>query len=209
MSKTELPLPADFSNLLKQIKARIQQAQTRAVLSANAEMVQLYWDIGRMIDTRQAREGWGAGVIPRLALELRNELPEEKGFSERNIGRMIAFFRAYPAPADFLPQAAAKLPSRTILPQAAAKLPPHTKVPQAAAQWSGSLLWSIPWFHHIILIEKVKDQNDRLWYMRETLANGWSRNILLAMIQSAAHQRQGKALTNFERLLPAPQSDLA
>jgi hypothetical protein len=77
---------------------------------------------------RQEQEGWGTGVVPRLAVDLKNELPEQKGFSERNLARMVAFFRAYP----ILPQAAALLESRkpaaspatltAILPQAAAKL---------------------------------------------------------------------------------------
>ena len=98
MSKPSLP--ADYAGLLKEIKARIQQAQTRAVLSVNAELVRLYWDIGRMIDDRQRQEGWGAAVIPRLARELRNELPEVKGFSERNIKRMLAFYRDYPDPVN-------------------------------------------------------------------------------------------------------------
>ena len=57
-------------------------------------------------------------------------------------------------------------------------------------------------------MEKVKDRTTRFWYMQQTLTNGWSRNILLAMIQSKAHARQGQAITNFERLLPSPQSDL-
>jgi predicted nuclease of restriction endonuclease-like (RecB) superfamily len=56
---------------------------------------------------------------------------------------------------------------------------------------------------------KVKDLKARVWYMQQTLANGWSRNVLLTMIQSQAHRRQGMALINFERLLPSPQSDLA
>ena len=89
---------------------------------SNAELVRLYWDIGRMIDGRQRRQGWGQAVIPRLARELRNELPEIKGFSERNIGRMIAFYRAYPRPSDFLPQPAAKLSLPQKMPQAAAKM---------------------------------------------------------------------------------------
>jgi len=76
---TNLHVPADFPKLLKEIKARIQHAQSRAVMSVNAELVRLYWDIGRMIDARQQREGWGARVIPRLARELRNELPRRKG----------------------------------------------------------------------------------------------------------------------------------
>ena len=80
---TELKLYAD---LLGDIKSRIREAQIKAGLSVNAEMILMYWDIGRMIHERQQEKGWGAGVIPRLAMDLRNELPEVKGFSERNIG---------------------------------------------------------------------------------------------------------------------------
>jgi predicted nuclease of restriction endonuclease-like (RecB) superfamily len=201
-------LPPDYAVLLTEIKDRIAQAQTRAVLSVNAELVRLYWDIGRIIDARQKEEGWGAAVIPRLARELNNELPELKGFSERNIDRMIAFFRAYPGPADFSPPAVAKLPTPPKSSPAVAKLSALRKVPQAAARFPDSVLWSVPWAHHVVLMEKVKDEATRLWYMEQTLANGWSRNVLLLMVQSQAHRRQGKAVTNFERLLPAPQSEL-
>jgi type I restriction enzyme M protein len=86
MANKEQPDRKSFAALLADVKLRIQTAQTRAVLAANAELIRLYWDIGRMIDARQKLEGWGAGVIPRLAAELKNELPELKGFSERNIG---------------------------------------------------------------------------------------------------------------------------
>jgi predicted nuclease of restriction endonuclease-like (RecB) superfamily len=208
MSRSQAPVPAGFPRFLKEVKARIQEAQTRAVLSANAQLVRLYWDIGRMIDQRQQQQGWGAAVIPRLASELRNELPEIKGFSERNIDRMTAFYRAYPAPGDFSPPPVAKLSSPTKVPQAVAKSPVARKVPQPAAELPDSLLWSVPWAHHIVLIEKIKAISVRLWYMHQTLANGWSRNVLLMMIKSEAHRRQGKALTNFDRLLPSPQSDL-
>lgn len=195
MNKKSLPVPGDFPILLKEIKGRIQQAQTRAMLSVNAELIQLYWDIGRIIAERQQQEGWGAAVIPRLVRELKNELPEIKGFSERNIGLMIAFYREYPKPAEFLQQAAAKLEKAR-------------KVPQLAAKMPDAIFWSIPWFHHVVLIQKVKTLTTRLWYMQQTLANGWSRNVLLLMIRSEAHARQGQAITNFERLLPLPQSDL-
>jgi len=97
-----------FAALLTEVKGRIQAAQTRAMLTVNAELVRLYWDIGMIIDRRQRSEGWGAAVIPRLARELTSELPELKGFYERNIGRMIAFYREYPDPMAFLPQAVAK-----------------------------------------------------------------------------------------------------
>ena len=100
---------SDFAALLADVKQRIQTSQTRAVLAVNAELVRLYWDIGCIIEERQKREGWGAAVIPRLAQELKNELPELKGFSERNIGRMLAFYREYPDPVSILPQSVAQL----------------------------------------------------------------------------------------------------
>lgn len=187
--------PNNFSALLDDVKGRIQTAQTRAVFAVNAELVRLYWDIGRIIQGRQEREGWGAAVIPRLARELHNELPDLKGFSERNIKRMLAFYRAYPSP-------------ESIMSQAVAQSQAQRKVPQPAAQMRDALLWSIPWFHHVILLERVKDLNIRRWYMEQTLDNGWSRNILGMMIEAQAHARQGKAVTNFEKRLLAPQSDL-
>jgi predicted nuclease of restriction endonuclease-like (RecB) superfamily len=213
---------SDFAALLADVKGRIQSAQTRAVLAVNAELVRLYWDIGRIIDDRQHREGWGAAVIPRLALELKNELPDLKGFSERNIKRMLAFHREYPDPIAILHQPAAKLRAKLILPppvakssepaivpQPAAQLKTVAKGPQAAALLSNSLLWAIPWFHHVILLEKVKDLPTRRWYMEQTLVNGWSRNILALQIDAQAHDRHGKVVSNFAATLPATQSDLA
>jgi hypothetical protein len=135
---------SEFAALVTEIKGRIQTAQTRAVLTVNAELVHLYWDIGRIIHERQQRDGWGSAVIPRLVRQLHNELPELKGFSERNIGRMIAFYRSYPDPA-------------VILPQPVAKLPELSNVPQLVAKLDDSLLWPVPWAHHVIIMEKVKD----------------------------------------------------
>lgn len=67
----------------------------------------------------------------------------------------------------------------------------------------------IPWAHNVLLMQRVKNSDDRRWYMEQTLTNGWSRDILSHMIQSAAHRRQGQAITNFAQLLPPPQSNLA
>ena len=200
---------SDFAALLADVKGRIQAAQTRAVMAVNGELVRLYWDIGRIIADRQRREGWGAAVIPRLALKLKNELPDLKGFSERNIKRMLAFHRDYPDPIAMVQQPAAPLPASAKVPQPAAQLIPSPKVPQPVAQLPEPLLWSVPWAHHVILMDKVPDLPTRRWYMEQTLANGWSRNVLGLMIDARAHSRQGKAVANFEKRLPAPQSDLA
>ena len=93
-------VPAGYVHLLKEIKDRIQQSQTRAVFSVNAELIGLYRDIGRMIDDRQRKEGCGAAVIPRLARDFATNCRREKGYSERNIKRMLAFYRPYRDPAQ-------------------------------------------------------------------------------------------------------------
>jgi len=70
-------------------------------------------------------------------------------------------------------------------------------------------LAQLPWYHDIALVEKVKSESERLWYAQQAVQNGWSRNVLVHQIESSLYERQGQALTNFNRTLPAPQSELA
>ncbi len=70
-------------------------------------------------------------------------------------------------------------------------------------------LAQITWYHNIALIEKVKLLEQRLWYAKQTIQYGWSRNILVHQVESGLYHRQGKATTNFEKTLPRPQSELA
>jgi len=79
--------------------------------------------------------------------------------------------------------------------------PDETIVQQLAAQ--------IPWFHNCVLLDKIKRPEERVWYIRQNISQGWSRNVLVHQIESGLYERQGRALVNFERTLPAPQSELA
>jgi len=74
-------------------------------------------------------------------------------------------------------------------------------VQQVAAQ--------LPWFHNCVLLDKLSEPGDRDWYARAAIQHGWSRTVLVHQIESGLHRRQGKAITNFDRALPSPQSDLA
>jgi predicted nuclease of restriction endonuclease-like (RecB) superfamily len=173
MSKETSPSSA-YKALLADLKRRIQEAQVRAGLAVNRELVLLYWSIGREILVRQDREGWGAKVIDSLARDLHQSFPEMKGLSPRNLKYMRALAEAWPE---------------------------ESIVQQAAAQ--------IPWFHNCTLLDKLKDPLERLWYTQQTIAHGWSRNVLILQIESGLYRRQGKAISNFEVALPKPQSDLA
>jgi predicted nuclease of restriction endonuclease-like (RecB) superfamily len=79
--------------------------------------------------------------------------------------------------------------------------PDEPIVQQLAAQ--------IPWFHNCTILDKVKIPTEREWYIRRTIQNGWSRNVLIQQIETGLYRRQGKALTNFTRTLPEQQSELA
>lgn len=188
---------SQYPALLSEIKNQIQTAQSRAMLAVNAELLRLYWQVGQILHYRQAQAGWGAGIIPRLAQDIRNELPEVKGFSARNLDRMLAFARAYPQPQDFSPQLVAKMACVEIVPQTVAK-----------TALEESLLWQLPWGHHALLLEKIKDLDVRCWYLGQTLAQGWSRNSLALHIKNQTHARQGQIISNFAERLPSPQSEL-
>lgn len=131
-----------YADLLTEIKSRIQTAQSRAVFAVNSELIRLYWHVGNTLNARQSEAGWGAGVIPRLATDIRNELPEIKGFSERNLKRMLAFFRAYPDDDLFVPQAVAQSGTQAV-----------------------QAMCALPWGHHVLLLERVKDEARRRWYI--------------------------------------------
>ena len=205
-----------YRDLLGDIKTRVRQGQHRAALSANAEMIALYWDIGRLIAARQEKEGWGAGVIPRLAVDLKNELPEQKGFSERNLKYMIRFAREYDSSAivqrsvaQLVPQPVALIEKSEvdepgILQQPAAKFDSATLLPIVQRS-----IAQLPWGINITLMEKISHLPTRIWYARQALEQGWTRDTLTLQIKNRAHERQGAAITNFATTLPEPHAAIA
>lgn len=184
------PLPSGYGDLLEDLKGRIRQARARAGLAVNQELLLLYYGIGLDLDRRDRQEAWGSSIIDRLSRDLRQAIPEMEGLSSRNLRRMRAFYRAYP-----LDEVAV-----SVWPQAVAKLE-LVKWPPAVAK--------LPWAHNVILLEKCKDPEARAWYAQAALHHGWSRNILAMQIDTELHLRQGQSVTNFDRTLSPPQSDLA
>ncbi|MBI4747055.1 MAG: DUF1016 domain-containing protein [Acidobacteria bacterium] len=76
-------------------------------------------------------------------------------------------------------------------------------------QFVQQLVAQIPWGHNLRILEGVKSPVEREWYVRQTIENGWSRNVLTHQIESRLYHRQGQAITNFTHALPATQSELA
>jgi predicted nuclease of restriction endonuclease-like (RecB) superfamily len=191
-------LPAGYPALVEDLKRRIRVAQLKAALSVNRELVSLYWHIGRSIARSQEVQGWGRSVVDRLAADLQRAFPAMEGFSPSNLWRMRAFYLAWPEANLAPPARESRAPGK--LAQPARELEPGGRPPEIAA---------IPWWHNVILVEKVGDARARLWYARQAIEHGWSRAVLAHQIESDLFGRQGKAVTNFRATLAPPQSDLA
>ena len=179
MAKNTEVSTANYKKFITSLKAKIRSAQVKGAIAVNRALIKLYWEIGKEILEKQEQKGWGSNVLERVARDLQNEFPGVEGFSRRNMFRMRAFYQAY------------------------------EKVPQAVAQLDDLPIFSIPWGHNALILEKVKNTAERLWYAQKTIENGLSRSVLTIWIENDLYRREGKAITNFKAVLPALQSDLA
>jgi len=176
----------NYLSFLNELKKEIAESRIKVAFTVNEQLLQLYWKIGNRIFQQRSAEGWGTKIIERLSNDLRTEFPDIKGISPRNLKYMQSFAEAYPS---FLQAPLAKSESS----------PAILQVPLA----------KLPWYHHITLLDKVKNADERLFYIIQTVQNGWSRNMLVNQIESDLYSRKGKAVTNFSSTLPPQQSDLA
>jgi predicted nuclease of restriction endonuclease-like (RecB) superfamily len=194
-----------YLKLLTALKARIASARIKAALAANAELIHLYWDIGKSILGQQKQKGWGAKVTETLSRDLRKEFVGMKGLSKSNLDYMQRFAETYPQ--LFSPQRVGKSINQsnmrvkqTISPQLVGKLMLFRET-----------IGQLPWGHNRLLMEKLSDNEERLWYALQCVKNGWSRNVFANQITSGLYHRQEKKgkSTNFKKILPSVQSELA
>jgi predicted nuclease of restriction endonuclease-like (RecB) superfamily len=185
----------EYKQWLNDLKLRIRRSQIKAAVKVNTELLHLYWDLGQDIVTRQLESAWGSGFFEQLSRDLRSEFPHLKGFSPRNLDYIKRFYLFY-------------YQGNTILQQPVAKLSDPYKH-QSDSEFENPPIFQIPWGHHIQIITKCKSNKEAMFYVHKTIENGWSRAVLMHFIEVDLYTAQGKALTNFSRLLPEPQSDLA
>jgi predicted nuclease of restriction endonuclease-like (RecB) superfamily len=105
----DLALPTGYTDLLGELKKRVRAARAKALRTVNTQLIELYWSIGNDVSAQQDSQGWGSGVIKRLAEDLRAEFPEMKGFSPRNLQYMTTFAKAWSG-TSIAQQAVAQLP---------------------------------------------------------------------------------------------------
>lgn len=178
-----------YGELLQMLKEKIKAAQLKAIHTINNELLSVYWEIGNSISIQEKAAGWGGKIVDKLAADLKAEFPEMKGLSSRNIRYMRDFALAYPffQKKDLQDLEFIENKEVIILQQLAAKL---------------------PWGHHQVLLTKLKTEQERVFYIKKTVENGWSRSVLEYQIEIGLFKSQGALVNNFNATMSSNECDL-
>lgn len=192
---------AEYSRWIQELKERYRRSQIKAAAKVNCEMLRFYWSLGRDIVARDAENVYGSGFYRNLSQDLKAAIPEADGFSRQNLQYMKKMYLLYSELSTNCQQLVGN--SETEICQ---------QLVGTSQGINDDIIFSVPWGHHCTLIDKYFGSGERetaLFYAHKVVEDGWSRNILKSFIDTNLHLRQGKALTSFSRLLPAPDSELA
>lgn len=226
----------NFDAFINAVGSEIQQAQVRLITAANAQMLFHYWKMGNYILYHQQLHGWGSKTIKQLAKAIRLNFPEKKGYSERNLTYMCQFAKAYSlrtlqnfieTDAKLIAPSVEKIADEVrylnnvqFTQEPLAQIQKIDKTISAMLQTSindiekdfvCSPISKINWTSHVILLDSSLPLGNKYWYMKQSVENGWSSNVLKIQIETNLFKRQieTQKVNNFTKTLPAPQSDLA
>lgn len=209
MDKSINILDQDYSLWLQDLSKRYRQSQIKASIKVNGEMLKFYWSLGKDIVAMKAESRWGSKFFKNLSKDLKEANPKSTCFSPTNLLYMKNFYCMYQSYFEIGQQVADQF--QTVgKPLQLAEQKNQNEITQQVVEQIWEDITSIPWGHHTILIDKYLDNPKKaLFYVHQTVVNGWSRNVLLNFIGTGLYERQGKALTNFKQTLPSEDSDLA
>ncbi|MDY0365405.1 MAG: PDDEXK nuclease domain-containing protein [Arcobacteraceae bacterium] len=167
---------AHFKEFVQEIKRKIYSVKSKAILTANKLMIELYFEIGKSVVEKQEALGWGKSVVEQMSKDLISEFGEKSGYSTQNLWYMRQFYLAYKDSSNLQ-----------------------------------QLVGEIPWSSNILIFSKCKDDREKEYYIKNTIQNGWNRNVLMHYIKTDLFSRdkiENKS-NNFEMALPIELSELA
>ena len=210
----------DYKQWILSLSQRFRQSQIKAAVHVNQEMLRFYWELGSEIVALNVEERWGEGIMQSISQDLKEALPGISGLSPTNLYYCKKWFLTYYQEFINLQQPVVKIQndSDSNLQQPVVKIQ-ETSIGKTETLFAAknqvlqqivTEFFSVPWSHHIRIIDKCKkDASKALFYVHQTIQNGWSRDVLLNFLDTDLYERSGKAITNFSTTLPAVDSDLA
>ena len=209
---SDIEKTTEYFSWIGELKKRYHATQIKAAISVNTALLEFYWNLGKDISDKYPGKKRDIGFYKALSTDLKVAIPDAKGLSSTNIKYTRYFFELY-AGKSYRPQLVDDnknmqqvIDSKHIAPYFQQLADDNSNEPQLLQ----SLLVRVPWGHHRIIIDKCSNDVEKaLFYLRKTVENGWSRNILAIEIDGDLYSRQGKAVTNFTLTMPNADSDLA
>ena len=200
-----MSISSTYSHYIAEVKQQIIQSRFIAARLVNREQLMLYLVIGKGLSEKVTSEKWGTKVIEQMAIDLQKELPGLRGFSFTNLKNMKQFAEEY-ASVQFLPLSTAETKTTDNQELTISQLATGLIGQSPTGQFEGltpELFFGVGFTHHILLLNKCKDWQMRLFYLKQAIENHWTVDMLEWQIKANLYQKQGKTIqNNFEKTLP-------
>ena len=183
----DFKIDAEYTKWLSEIKRRYRSSQIKAAVKVNAEKLAFNWSLGRDLEIRKAEEKWGSGVVEQLSLDLQEAFPLDKGFGSRNLWNMrkwYLFFSSSEAIAK-LHQVGAELQQTTFQ-----RIINQKQVGGEIVSNFPLVLSLVPWRHQVNITTKCKSVDEAVFYLKESILNGWSRQTLDNALKANLYKTQ-------------------
>ena len=178
-----------YNEMLREIIAEVKMTRVVIANRLSSSVTNLYWNIGKRLASEKLEKGYGGKVVEQLSADLKSEFPDTEGFSPRSLWDMKRLYEFYTQTDQILLQPAAEF-ENNILPQVVAVL---------------------PWGHNRLILSKIKDRQEAIYYAEAAVKMGWTRNLLLNFIKADTYHnaKELPKLHNFETTLPEHLQELA
>ncbi len=175
----ELITDSNYKSWIKSLKENIYSAQIKASIAVNEEMLRLYWNLGKDICDNQFESSYGSKFFETLSRDLKSAFPDVQGFSVSNLKYMKRFYLFY------------------------------KEIRHQLGDEFENQIFVIPWRHHVEIFTKAKSKEEALFFVQKTKENGWSRAMLVNMMDTRLYETKGNTVNNFSLTLPKEDSECA
>ena len=166
-----MPTDNTYSQFIQQVKQQILESRYQAAKLVNKELLLLYFNIGKMIFEKVHKEKWGNAIVDNLSKDIQAELPGLRGFSSKNLRNMRLFYETYRNDETW------QLPTAKIQYDRGKQIG-QSSTAKIKTAFTDEVFTALSFTHHILLLNKCKDLNERFFYMQQASANHWTVNLL-------------------------------
>jgi len=187
----------NYKIVIKELKSMILASRYKAAALANKELLSLYFSVGKLISEKTREGEWGAGALTKLSEDLQKELPGLRGFGSTNLKRMRLFYKIWEADFEFRPTLSDEIQNQKMKTKKSTK----TLIRPTLSDELRTAFLSLSFSHHSEILSKIKEREERCFYILKSAQEFWSLTTLEHKIKSRLFRRQGKLHNNFSKAI--------